>query len=119
MPIRKGLSWDEQWRGPDGGLIWCWERGRQKRQEDQSLAARADAGELVILAWRGGVEKRLKGGPKYGTLEYLATWQGLRNEDLMIDIDEHRAVTCARTGQVVVFRAGAVPENEVVQGSQD
>ena len=56
-PIREDLSWRELWIGPDRGLIWCWEWGRQKRVEDPELAARAGAGELVILGWKGGVEK--------------------------------------------------------------
>ena len=30
-PIREGLTWNELWKGPDEGLIWCWERGRQYR----------------------------------------------------------------------------------------
>jgi hypothetical protein len=58
-PIRTGLSWDELWRGPDRGLISCWERGRQRRVTDPELAARADKGELVMLAWKGGVEEKL------------------------------------------------------------
>lgn len=48
VPIREGLNWTETWRGPDHGLIWCWERGRQKRSEKPELATGADAGELVL-----------------------------------------------------------------------
>lgn len=58
--IREGLSWSETWQGPDKGLIFCWERGRQERCERPRLAARADQGELVSLDWKGGVKEKLK-----------------------------------------------------------
>lgn len=103
QPIREGLSFEELWRGPDRGLIGCWERGRQIRLQDPELAARAAKGELVMLVWKGGVEKKVKGAEKPGTLEYLATWQGLRGEDLDLDPEASRVIVCARTGQAVVF----------------
>jgi hypothetical protein len=104
QPIREGLRWEELWLGPDGGLIWCWERGRQKRTDEPELARQAERGELPLLAWKGGVEKKRQDDkPLHGTLEYLATWQGLRGEDL--NIDRHGTVTliCTRTGQAVTF----------------
>lgn len=112
LPIRKGLSWDELWRGPDRGLIWCWERGRQKRVEEPELAARADKGELVVLAWKGGVTEKLKIEKKPGTLNYLATWQGLRGEDLDIALEEERLIVCSKTGQTVAFSAKLPVEEE-------
>lgn len=112
MPIRESMSWEESWCGPDQGLIYCWERGRQKRVEDPELAARAEKGELVILAWKGGVEEKLKIGRKLGTLKYLATWQGLRGEDLEISLDHEQVVTCSRTGQAVVFSASLPTDEE-------
>lgn len=105
QPIREGLSWSERWEGPDQGLIWCWERGRQERVERPDDAARADKGELVGLDWKGGVEKKLEVQKKPGTLKYLATWQGLRGEDLDIDLEGERVIVCTRTGQAVVFSA--------------
>ncbi len=104
-PIREGLSWSERWEGPDQGLIWCWERGRQERVERPDDAARADKGELVGLDWKGGVEKKFEVDKKPGTLKYLATWQGLRGEDLDIDLEGERVIVCTRTGQAVVFSA--------------
>ena len=104
-PVRGGLSWDERWNGPDHGLIFCWERGRQLRIDDPARAARAEAGELVMDHWKGGVSEKLKSGEKTGTLQYLATWQGMRGEDLDINIECERTVVCARTGQAVVFSA--------------
>jgi hypothetical protein len=110
-PIREGLSWDETWNGPDDGLIFCWERGRQERLERPGDAARADKGELVGLDWKGGVKKKLKVETMPGTLRYLATWQGIRGEDLDLDLEGERIIVCSRTGQAVVFSA-RLPENE-------
>jgi hypothetical protein len=111
QPIREGLSWEELWLGPDGGLIWCWERGRQKRSDEPELASQAERGELPLLAWKGGVDKKRQDDkPLHGTLEYLATWQGLRGEDLNIDRNGAVTLICTRTGQAVTFcEAPATP----------
>jgi hypothetical protein len=109
-PLRGFASTDMLWSGPDRGLIWCWERGRQKAAENPSLAERARRGELVPLAWKGGVDTKLEGERKSGTLQYLATWQGLRGDDLRISFDGVEVVTCSRTGQSVVFSSEAVVE---------
>lgn len=102
-PIREYLTTHDRWLGPDRGLIACWERGRQKRVQEPSLAARAERGELVPLAWVGGVEKKSAAGVRRGSFHYLATWQGLRGEDLDIAVDGARWVTCSKSGQVVEF----------------
>ena len=102
-PIREGGTWDERWNAEDNGLIACWERGREKRQEDPSLAAQAAAGQLVVLPWKGGVEKSIKKKQKFGTLFYLAMWQGLRGDDLNIDTTQDTALSCTTTGMAVVF----------------
>ena len=112
QPIREGLNWNDTWLGPDNGLIWCWERGRQERLERPHDAARAEKGELVPLHWKGGVREKLKIDKKPGTLKYLATWQGLRGEDLDITLDGERAVVCSRTGQTVVFSAESAPDED-------
>jgi hypothetical protein len=102
--IRECESWPEKWAGPDHGLIFCWERGRKMRLEEEALAARAEKGELVKLnTWKGGVEKKLKGKPPSGSLFYLATWQGLRGDDLDIDLESTRTIVCTKTGQAVVY----------------
>jgi len=102
-PIRQSAKWEDRWNGEDNGLIACWERGREKRLEDPSLAARAADGQLVVLPWKGGVEKAIKKKEKFGTLSYLAMWQGLRGEDLSIDPAEEVLLKCTATGMVVVF----------------
>lgn len=102
-PIRAGAKWDERWNAADGGLFACWERGREKRLEDSTLAAQAADGQLVVLPWKGGVERAIKKKQKFGTLYYLAMWQGLRGEDLNIDKAEETVLTCTATGLAVVF----------------
>ena len=111
-PIRDGLNWDELWLGPDQGLVGCWERGRQIRIEEPELAARAEKGELVVLVWRGGVEKKAKTERKPGTLHYLATWQGLRGQDLDIALEDETLIVCSKIGQTVVFSAKLPVEKE-------
>jgi hypothetical protein len=102
-PKRVNLSTEELWHGEDNGLIICWEVGRDMRNDDPALAERVRNGELPILAWKGGVDKALKAGKKYGSLQYLATWLGLRNEDLRINVSKETSLTCARTGVTVTF----------------
>lgn len=102
-PIRIGLTWDQTWKSDDNGLISCWERGREKKTQDHGLAGKASAGQLVVLPWKGGVERLIKAKQKYGTLNYLAMWQGLRNEDLNIDTEAETTLICTATGMHVVF----------------
>lgn len=103
-PNRKGLIWEELWKGSDNGLIACWERGRVKAADSPDLAESCKSGELPVLAWKGGVNKKIK-GKKYGSLFYLATWQGLREEDLNINPMEDVQMTCSKTGVKVIFTA--------------
>ncbi len=49
------------------------------------------------------VEKALKKKQKYGTLYYLAMWQGLRGTDLRIATAGETVVTCTATDMEVVF----------------
>ena len=100
---REGLSWEGRWRGEDRGLITCWEVGREIREKEPYLAERAENGELPILVWKGGVEKKIKKSEKYGTLNYLAQWQGLRGEDLDIDLSQEPELICSKTGMKVIY----------------
>lgn len=104
-PLRSGLTWKEKWTGPDGGLIRSWERGREMREERPDLGELAERGELPPLPWRGGIEGEPLMTKKYGSLQYLAMWQGLRAEDLHVTLDEDPELTCARTGIRVRFTA--------------
>ena len=102
-PIRENPSWDERWRGPDKGLITCWEVGRGRSKKEPELAEQAINGELPVLGWKGGIEKKIKKKEKIGTLFYLAQWQGLRGDDLDIDLSQESELICSRTGMKVIF----------------
>jgi hypothetical protein len=102
-PPRREASWDERWKGSDKGLITCWEVGRKLSEKEPELVERTRNGELPVLGWKGGVEKYLKKKQKYGTLFYLAQWQGLRGVDLDIDLSNEYTITCTRTGVTVIF----------------
>ena len=102
-PMHTSLTWQERWEGPDGGLISCWQRGREKAGEDPSLAAAAIKGELIVLPWKGGIERATKQSQKYGSLCYLAMWQGLRGDPLDLDTEQEVTLTCSRTGMKVTY----------------
>jgi len=102
-PLRTGLSPDVLWLAEDDGLIKCWELGREMAEKMPEVAEQASRGELPILMWKGGVEKELKIPEKFGTFRYLATWQGLRQEDLYIDPSQKIELTCTRTGVKVIY----------------
>lgn len=101
-PKRDGLSTEERWLSDDGGLIACWEAGRDMASAEHENAIKASNGELPILGWKGGIEHKIN-SKKYGSFKYLAMWQGLRNEDLDIDTESETAITCAKTGMTVIY----------------
>lgn len=102
-PNRKNLSWEETWRGEDKGLIKNYEVGRALALNEPELAEKAKRGELPVLGYKGGVEKKLKRKEKIGALNYVAIWQALRGEDLNIDIEKEMVLTCTKTHMTVTF----------------
>lgn len=102
-PDRQGLSWEQTWQAKDRGLIHSWEIGRRDAQRNPELASRCKAGELPPLGWKGGGLKTLKKLTRWGSLHYLAEWQGLRGEPLHIDLTEEPTIICSRTGMIVTF----------------
>lgn len=104
-PIRTGLTTEDRWLGADRGLIAAWERGREIAGEPgrEELVEFVRAGRLVVLPWKGGVERALKSKQKFGTMRYLAMWQGLRGNDLDVDFSREVQVECSATGVVVTF----------------
>ena len=102
-PPRTGLTREDLWEGQDKGLIKCWEIGRDRATKFPELAQRCLAGELPVLGWKGGVNRSLKKNEKFGCLKYLAQWQGLRGEDLDIDLSRERTLTCTSTKMIVTF----------------
>jgi hypothetical protein len=110
-PNRNNPTWEERWGQADKGLVICWERGREKAEEEPELTMRARAGELLPLPWKGGLkpalepkkETRRKVGKNYGTLFYLAMWQGLRGDDLDIYTDKDFQLICTKNNLAVTF----------------
>lgn len=102
-PLRQNLSREEAWLQEDKGLIHCWEIGRRRAIAEEELASKCLLGELPPLGWKGGVAKRLKKLEKHGSYRYLAEWQGLRGEDLHLDLSQEQSLVCSRTGMTVIF----------------
>lgn len=102
-PARSNLSWHETWLGPDSGLIKNWEIGRKLAIQKPDLASRTLAGELPPLNWKGGSDRTLVKREKFGSLRYLAQWQGLRGEDLSIALDSEVTIKCVKTQMIVTF----------------
>ncbi len=102
-PIPRTTSWDESWGDLPAGLVTAWNTGRDKVERDPELAEAARTGQLIPLVWKGGVEKKILKTTKYGSMYYLAMWQGLRGEDLNIDLDSEPSITCSATGMTVIF----------------
>lgn len=106
-PIRGDLPYDERWNGPDHGLIICWEIGRQMAAKEPDLAEKALRDELPVLGWKGGTDTKLQVQKKIGAMFYLAQWQGLRGEDLDIDISTEPVLVCSKTGLQVTYTLDA------------
>lgn len=102
-PFRTELEHREMWSSSDLGLIMCWEVGRKRAEEKPGLAAQCKNGELPVLGWKGGVSRQLLKLEKFGSLKYLAQWQGLRGEDLNVDLAKERVLTCTKTKMTVTF----------------
>jgi hypothetical protein len=101
-PPALGKTWAERQEGPDDGLISAWYAGRDMRARDPGVVAAASRGELPVLPFKGGVEKKIK-SKKIGSLHYIAMWQGLRGEDLNITRGSRPVMRCAKTGVAVNF----------------
>lgn len=97
-------DFDARINGPDRGVINAWLAGIAKRTEWPAVARQAEAGELPVLPYRGGIAKPLKNPiTKLGSLLYVAMWHGLRGDDLMLDTDHEPSMTCTRTGVRFVY----------------
>lgn len=102
-PIDIDHDWESRWGSLTAGIVTSWNRGRELVKQQPDLAEAARAGRLIPLVWKGGVEKKILKETKYGSMFYLAMWQGLREEDLNIDLDSESSLTCSFTGMTVFF----------------
>jgi hypothetical protein len=113
-PKRTDLSWEELWSAQDKGAIIAWEIGREQGIANPDLAEKVLNGELPVLGLKGGVVKKLKQSqPKVGSFLYLAKLQGIRGEDLDINLGEEITLTCSKTGQVVFYTSDTSKLSEV------
>lgn len=101
--IRNNLGLDELWRSEDQGIINAWELGRLEGEKNTDIRLRAQKDELMSLLFKGGFDEKLKNPFKYGSLHYLAMWLGLRNENLIIDINAEYTLCCSRFNHVVMY----------------
>lgn len=91
-PMREGLTVSQDFDGLDGGLICCWDQGRRMARLGHEFVKQAQEDELPQLdTWRRG------------TLYYLAVWQGLRGDDLDIDLDAEFTKQCSLTKREWLF----------------
>ncbi len=96
--------WEKKWNGIDKGLIACWEAGRKIAETNSEILSSVQADELPILPWKGGFTKEINDKkPKYAPLFYLAMWQGIKGDDLHIDMDGEKSLTCSKTGMTSIF----------------
>ncbi len=102
-PITNPRDWNARWGSREAGLITSWNRGREMAKESAELAKRAREGQLISLPWKGGVDQKIQKGSKYGSMFYLAMWQGLREENLYIDLDNDLPITCSHFEVTVIF----------------
>ncbi len=102
-PIRDRITWHERWGTPEKSLVTAWEAGREIGSKNLEIANKAKNGELPVLPCKGGVEKKIQKKEKYGSLLYLAQWQGLRGEDLNIDLSKENYLICSKTEMLVKF----------------
>lgn len=107
----------------------CHVTGQQLRQTNPVLAVRAEKGELPVLNWPGGHDLAPQAQPSrtFGSLFYLAQWQGLRGEvwrgltgsDKNMSTTKPVGIVCSASGSFTVFTRDArrylnknlVPEN--------
>ncbi|WP_423459916.1 hypothetical protein [Ottowia sp. VDI28] len=104
-PPTAEANFEKRVNGPDGGMVSAWLAGRELSSQRPDLAAAATANELPILAFAGGVERKIKLQEKLGALQYVAMWQGLRGDDLRVNLSEESVLMCSKHGVRVRFTA--------------
>ena len=85
-------------------MVAAWSAGVDLAASRQDLAARAAAGELPELPWKGGLRKATK-ARKWAPLHYVAMLQGLQRLPLDIDTEAEIVLSCTATGGTVTYTA--------------
>lgn len=102
FPPSQPGDWTARWEGQDHGLIAAWFAGREYAQHAPDVAEQARRGVLVALPFKRGATTPVK-GMRWGTLLYVAMWQGMRGEDLDIDPTADVRLTCSSTGGAITY----------------
>ncbi len=101
--------------GMDNALKICHGTGKVIRKSDPELTSRVERGELPVLDWPGGCDAETSPPRQFGSLFYLAQWQGLRGESWHGITGENKNISttkpidikCAATGVVTTFTKDA------------
>lgn len=126
-PIRPSVTWEERWKGSEGGLIAAWEAGRALPQLYDALAARLH-GRIVVCHTAFDRVSLTRACEKYQLVGPAVTWldsariarrawpdhcgqrgYGLKDlgKILSLTFTAHVAVEDARAAGLVVLRAMA------------
>lgn len=103
QPPEIATNYQDRNHGPDKGLLNAYVAGMKLAQQNKDVANKALQGELPVLPYKGGFEKAIKIGKKYGPLLYLAMWHGLRGDDLNINTEQEYTLTCSATGMTGIY----------------
>ena len=89
----------------------CHSIGQKLRETNSELASRAENGELPALNWPGGSDTEPFPPRQFGSLFYLAQWQGLRGEpwhgltgsNKNMSTTRPVGIKCAESGMITIF----------------
>ena len=102
--------------GKEVALQICHATGIQMRYTHPELAKHTEKGELPALCWPGGTDTLHPPNRQFGSLFYLAQWQGLRGElwygigtgsDKNMTTTREVGIRCAASGMVTIFTQDA------------
>ena len=77
-PLRVNPDFEERWNGVDHGVITSWEKGRERRDSIEQ--------QWIDMVEAARTEEFPKTGLKKTTPHYTAQLQGMRNQDLDVEV---------------------------------
>ncbi len=97
--------------GAGKALEACHTSGKELRNSSPELASRAESGELPMLEFPGGISNKDPKPGRFGSLFYLAKWQGLRDapwhgligKEKNLSTTQPVGIKCAASGKYTVF----------------
>lgn len=82
---------------------WVLGTGTREKPRRRDAGGASPKRPARFIAVEGRRSEGVKKKQKYGTLYYLAMWQGLRGDDLSITLEEETTLTCSITKMNVIF----------------